>query len=345
MNGNGQLGDRRPAFEELTGSLRVAFAEIRNEPVSEAGLQRVLVRARSIERLGVASRVRGGFASDPTQPQVEPEIAAPLAAERGSRGIPWGRLAAIGSRRIAWSGVCLAGCAALLTLAVFFGGPASANLAFAAIQEQVQKTRSVTYLETRLASAGIQQESRRVMILGRYLQREEVEEIWQGGRNLPAWIAISDLEKGKYVVVWPSEKRFVILTDQVTLSPEGGVKKEEQLTAQPEADLYQRIREIPADATTRLPERTVGNKQVVGFYYEETKGSSTWKRTFWVDPATRLPVQIEVSHRSTAPNTGPSDWVQSDFEFDNKLNKSLFSTDPPEGYTVETTKIYGTEIP
>jgi hypothetical protein len=36
-----------------------------------------------------------------------------------------------------------------------------------------------------------------------------------------------------------------------------------------------------------------------------------------------------------------SDWVQSDFVFDKELPESLFSTEPPKGYSVHTEKIYG----
>ena len=42
---------------------------------------------------------------------------------------------------------------------------------------------------------------------------------------------------------------------------------------------------------------------------------------------------------------GPSDWVLTDFVFDEELDESLFSTEPPAGYTVETGKIIGIQRP
>jgi hypothetical protein len=52
----------------------------------------------------------------------------------------------------------------------------------------------------------------------------------------------------------------------------------------------------------------------------------------WVDPDTKLPIRIEVEYRSTHPMSGQSDWVVSDLIWDAPLDRSLFSTTPPEGY-------------
>jgi hypothetical protein len=43
----------------------------------------------------------------------------------------------------------------------------------------------------------------------------------------------------------------------------------------------------------------LGGKEVVGFFWEEKierkKSTDTWKRTYWVDPNTKLPVRVEIS--------------------------------------------------
>jgi len=53
--------------------------------------------------------------------------------------------------------------------------------------------------------------------------------------------------------------------------------------------------------------------------------------TVWVDPETKLPVEIELKH-PTAKQT----IFMDEFEFDFTLDESAFSTAVPEGYEVQT---------
>jgi outer membrane lipoprotein-sorting protein len=62
-------------------------------------------------------------------------------------------------------------------------------------------------------------------------------------------------------------------------------------------------------------------------------GTDTSTQDFWVDPATKLPLGIEVTFQSTDPMVGQMTSVLSDFILDAPLEQSLFSADPPEGYT------------
>src|SRR5262249_7238567 len=82
-----------------------------------------------------------------------------------------------------------------------------------------------------------------------------------------------------------------------------------------------------------------GGKQVVGFSVEHTEknpagnGSTKWRHTWWVDPATKLPVQMEIVWRSEDPNDAGSEKVISGIVFDVPLDSALFSIDLPAGYT------------
>ena len=51
--------------------------------------------------------------------------------------------------------------------------------------------------------------------------------------------------------------------------------------------------------------------------------------TIWVDPQTRLPVQVEIAGKA-----GDKRFRSTicDFELDPKLDESLFSLEPPQGY-------------
>ena len=182
-------------------------------------------------------------------------------------------------------------------------------------------------------------------MLGRYLRRTEVLD----ANGQIQSVDIYNAKTGKKVRLIPKEKRFVSFGSQVTMDIDGGKETEAKIVPLPTADFYTAIREVPAEAMKRLPAKMLGDKQVVGFYWEQRidkkKGEDTWKRTYWIDTKTKLPVRVEISHRSTDSRAGPSDWVQSDFVFGKELDESLFSTEPPEGYTAETQKIYGIRIP
>jgi outer membrane lipoprotein-sorting protein len=231
----------------------------------------------------------------------------------------------------------------------------SAAIAFADVQKQVQKVRSVQYMETRvdlmapnekeLKAVGVKTDvhkPRRYLVLGRYLQRTEQFD----SKGQVESVSIDDAKTGKHVAVFPKWRRFVILDSQVAIDFETGQTTEEKIKPAPQADFYSLIREVPADATIRLPAKMLGDKQVVGFVWEQRiekkKGTETRKRTFWVDPTTKLPIRIESSCCSVMDRgVVTSNWVQSDFVFDKELSESLFSTHPPEGYSIHTEKIYG----
>ena len=51
--------------------------------------------------------------------------------------------------------------------------------------------------------------------------------------------------------------------------------------------------------------------------------------TIWVDPQTRLPVQVEITGKA---GDKPFHSTIRDFELDPKLDDSLFSQEPPQGY-------------
>ena len=52
--------------------------------------------------------------------------------------------------------------------------------------------------------------------------------------------------------------------------------------------------------------------------------------TFWIDQETGLPVRVEIVHVGRGRTI-----IMDGFEFDVEFDESLFSTTPPEGYTIE----------
>ncbi len=75
-------------------------------------------------------------------------------------------------------------------------------------------------------------------------------------------------------------------------------------------------------------ERTIGGRRAEGFNVTgKVPGAPNLPVTVWVDPATRLPVEIDA-------NLGPMTAVAHDIVFDQPLDDRLFSLTPPDGYRV-----------
>src|SRR5262245_54258025 len=107
-----------PAYEDLDGSLRTAVMQIHNEPIAESAVERVLDRVQAIES------ATGGEMID--RPGVSPITA-------WAKRLIGNRL----KRRLAWSGVGFAACAAALVVALTVARPAGA------MQEIAAKLREI----------------------------------------------------------------------------------------------------------------------------------------------------------------------------------------------------------
>jgi hypothetical protein len=87
------------------------------------------------------------------------------------------------------------------------------------------------------------------------------------------------------------------------------------------------VKRFEQKSTERLGTKKVNGKTLQGFRHQPNESSDF---TVWVDPATKLPVEIEIKHL----NRGQTLYLDQ-FEFDFKLDESAFSTDVPEGYEVK----------
>jgi hypothetical protein len=80
-------------------------------------------------------------------------------------------------------------------------------------------------------------------------------------------------------------------------------------------------------STEKLGTKKVNGKILHGFRYSPNEHNEF---TVWVDPKTKLPVEVEIKHL----NRGQTIFLD-EFEFDFELDESDFSTDVPDGYKVE----------
>lgn len=224
----------------------------------------------------------------------------------------------------------------------------TSGIAFGEMQARVAATKTVRYVETHKVTDEQDrvgpQEERRVMVLGGSRVREEVRQT-TAGDPLPEgrmwvlgpkhYVMISDYAKGKFMTLFPEDKGYVIEREVMSIDDKGNIHKEE-LKSLPQADFYAAIRTVPLDQANRLADREMDGRLVAVFQTVTTRkrhaGTSTYTRTYWVDPQTKLPVRIETTIRSTDPKMSDSDFVRRDIVFDAPLDEALFSTDAPAGY-------------
>ena len=141
--------------------------------------------------------------------------------------------------------------------------------------------------------------------------------------SLPAGVSvvISDLRDGKYLTLSPAQKTAILLEGRLPGAPKPGGPD----IAATEVAGFRKL----ADKTGEpVGEKLIGNVRAKGFRVVMVPG---FEITVWADPDKRIPVQMDVSSpygdqtlRSTI----------SDIQLDSELDDSLFSMEPPEGYTL-----------
>lgn len=247
---------------------------------------------------------------------------------------------------------------AILFLLIFSKIPFehSSGVAWAEVKDKIEKARTIQFVSTEYPP-GDRTKARHVtqyMIRGRHLQRIENDD--KVSKN--STISIEDAKRGKRVMINPDSKLFIVFKTLVTVKQDSGKdlnlesasKTESEMKSPPEVDFYNHTRKmlLPSEnmVKERLPEKTIDGKKLIGFRIVEKfiQGRLIRTMTYWVDPKTKLPIRIEGTFRGNPMADSDviivSDFVISDFILDQKLDDSLFSFEPPEGYTVEERRLY-----
>jgi outer membrane lipoprotein-sorting protein len=231
---------------------------------------------------------------------------------------------------------------------------------FAEVKEEVASTKSVQYdesISTVLGDGTMLQSEKRVSILGNHLKHEEqtLKVIGKDGKEIPERtqrsIEVFDAQSEKLLVMLPEKKEY--FTKDFS-QPAKGDSFKPAITATMflKGGFYDLIRDVPVEKAKPLPEKQIAGKAAVGFLVEEKvqapEGANVWQRTYWIDPETKLPLQIEVKLRTDVAakaaddaanlpadaSTGGSmnDTIRN-IVFDAVLDPRIFSLDPPAGYT------------
>jgi hypothetical protein len=135
---------------------------------------------------------------------------------------------------------------------------------------------------------------------------------------------ITDLNQAKQLSLIPASKTATVLTmtnrpRNTSLDPLDGFRR-----------LLLDARGNPRVKRQPLGEKEIDGHRVVGFHFSSQDGDFS----LWGNPETGLPVRFEVT-------MGVDDSVKmtlSDFVFNADMDESLFSVEPPAGYTVRNQK-------
>ena len=92
--------------------------------------------------------------------------------------------------------------------------------------------------------------------------------------------------------------------------------------------IIEMVKRFEQRSTERLGTKEVDGKILQGFRHVPNEHNDF---TVWVDPKTKLPVEIELKHTQRGQTI-----FLDEFEFDFELDPSAFSTDVPDGYEVKT---------
>lgn len=212
---------------------------------------------------------------------------------REQRRVPGVRLAR--SMRVAAAIVLLVGAAA--TVALVWNNPR--GVAFAEVVERVSRASTFT------ATVVDADQRHKVMARGNVIRNEMPD-----GR-----VFLYDQDSGRAIQLDPARKQAVTFV----------------MSTQP-ADVQEQIRRLGADPNLKsIGQREIEGRRLLGFSGTVTLPATTETQHLevWVDPDSRLPVQI-----AEVPANGPAKTVLTDIRFDLPLDDSLFILSPPAGYQV-----------
>lgn len=174
---------------------------------------------------------------------------------------------------------------------------------------------------------------RRVRVKGKHLQR--TDQLFPMARGH----VIRDVAAGLTVSFHDDSKRKEVLTKQVSIQQSGDNQETDIPKIPPTVDFFKQFTAVPNDGVEQLPARMIGGKNVLGLRSSEEHDGKTWTRTYWVEPDSRLPVELwtELYKGSKLKQR----WVMTQFVYDLAMDDQLFSTETPAGYTSGEGKIFG----
>jgi outer membrane lipoprotein-sorting protein len=197
----------------------------------------------------------------------------------------------------------------------------STNIAFADVAKALDNVRSATYDGTTEMKNPMNGTTNTTTMKCFFLapSRERIEmSLSPGGSS----IMIMNYQALKGLTLVPDQK----LATTIDLAK---IKKQKQPGA---GNPFEMVRKLVQDGSNSsgekaesLGRKVIDGREAIGFRFQTNMAN----QTYWADPETARLVRIEVDF----PN-GRGHSVMSNFRYDMELDPSLFSLEPPAGYTV-----------
>ena len=191
--------------------------------------------------------------------------------------------------------------------------PSGRALAFEEIAKAFASIQSTTCDMT--AETGEVKTESKVMFLAPSLERIETKMMGEVSIN------ICDLRAQKWLTLIPKQKMAVVYNME-------NAPKDRPVNGSFEL-LRERFRKAQADpdqGTRSLGVKEIDGVRALGFRLDDKFGSTD----VWADPETALPIRVETTHVGESKVKV----VMTNFQYDAELDPSIFSFEPPQGYTV-----------
>lgn len=148
-------------------------------------------------------------------------------------------------------------------------------------------------------------------------------------------ITIADTQTGRSIMLVPSMKTARVM-DMKKVYEE--MKK---ASGGPPPDLFETVRRIVRDGSggtgekaKQLGKKVVDGHDAIGFWVRDAM-NGMGDMTVWADPQSARPVRIEL----TGELGTKIHMVMNNFRYDIPLDRSLFSLEPPSGYSTQTVNV------
>lgn len=221
----------------------------------------------------------------------------------------------------------------------------SSGIAFAAVAEALDRLRSATFdvtSEIEKDSVGVSAKTKgspsrpRATVTGRgyFLapSRQRTEIATDAAKHTMGMVMIADHQTGKGLVLMPNEK-FAMTTEMAKMRED---MKKSAKGAPP--DLFETARRLVREGSggagekvERLGQKEIDGHAAVGFRTH----SNMADMTLWADPKTARPIRIELASEMFAEVR----MVMNNFRYDVALDPSLFSLEPPAGYSTQALNV------
>jgi hypothetical protein len=212
------------------------------------------------------------------------------------------------SRTIRYAAAAVILIAVLVGINHLGGSIDGTSMAWSQVIEQMNSYTRYKCRQRVVREKGPQHPTMQVYHLNLSQRRQEVED---------GSIHVIDMRSKDPITVelYPAEKKATVTT-LIGFGP----KKDPNIIAM--------VKRFEQESTERLGTKKLAGKILQGFRHLPNEHNDF---TVWVDPETKLPVEIELKHVKRGQTI-----FLDDFEFDFELDPSAFSTEVPEGYEVKT---------